>query len=174
MWPDLQHCWSSEPRLRSCALFGDGFGPGRSVLPNAEERDLLEVIVSDGGEVRLFCGRGSDCGPGLDRSWFIGERIVSGLALRVVDIAGAIARKVDFRGDWDFGFALTGIKGARTALVLESSLAAVGATPFPHDDYREMTRGTATEVASDPLAVVERLTDDLFAVLSRGRFRLRA
>jgi len=172
-WPDLQHCWSSEPRLRSYSLFGDGFGPGRSLRADAKERGLLEVSVSDDGEIRLFCGRGSDLGPGIAGGSFIGEWIVGGLALRVVEIARAIAQKTDFRGDWDFGFALSGIGGARTALVLENPLAAVGATPFPHDGYRETTRSSASEIAADPLAVVERLTDDLFAVLNRGHFRFR-
>lgn len=170
-WPDLQHCWLSEPRLRGFALFGDGFGAGRSLQPNAEERGLLEVIVSDDGEVRLFSGRGSDQ---VRAAWYIGEWIVGGLTLRVAEIANAIAEKADFRGDWDFGVALTGIRGARSSQVIENpfSLGQV-ATAFPEGEFRETTRGGAAEIAADRLAVVERLTDPLFAVLNRGRFSLR-
>jgi hypothetical protein len=169
-WPDLRHCWSAEPKLRGYALFGDGFGSGRAVLAGAEERGLLEVFVSDDGEVRLFSGRGSDQARG---DWYIGEWIVAGLALRVVEIARAIAQKADFRGDWDFALALTGIRGARSSQVIENPLSGVVATPFPEDGYRETTRARAAEITTDPLAVVERLNGPLFDVLTRGRFSLR-
>jgi hypothetical protein len=173
-WPDLRHCWNAEPRMRAWALFGDGFLAGRAVAPAAREGGLLEVIVSDDGDIRLYCGRGSEAGPG-DNGLLIGEWIVAGLALRVVEIARAISMEVDFRGDWDIAMALTGVRDARSSLPLEDPLAfrAAFASPFPEDEYRCATRATALEVSSSQLAVVERLTEDLFAVLNRGAFRLR-
>jgi hypothetical protein len=53
-------------------------------------------------------------------------------------------------------------------------VAALGSAPFPDDEYRQTTRASATEIASDPIDAVERLTEDLLAVVNRGRFGFRA
>jgi hypothetical protein len=170
-WPDIPQLYFAEPRPRGMALYGVGFLSGRRVAPTAAERELLEVALTDDGEIRLFCGRAAEAGP-RGEGWYLFEVIVSGLALRAAQVACVVADTCDFRGDWDFGLGVVGVRGAISGLVVANPLLYPAATPYPDDEYRSATRAAASELSAGPLAVVERLTEDLNAVLNRGSFRL--
>ena len=167
--PDFGHLSGNEVRLDGWATTA-GFGRGRSIRSGAEEDDLLEVMFTDDGGVRLFCSRGSvDGGNRLPGIRVLLEDVVYGLTRRILERLPAVAGTCDYAGDWQIGIAITNARGTRSAWNYENG--GLAGAPFPEDLYRATTSATALELASGPGAVVDRLMERLNWVLTEGRFR---
>jgi hypothetical protein len=85
---------------------------------------------------------------------------------RVIAIARAIADESDFRGSWDFGLGLNGVRGKCSESL---SWSATSIPPFTEDEYVRTTRATAEEMEISPAAIVERLGGRLARALGSAR-----
>jgi hypothetical protein len=121
------------------------------------ERNLLDLEVNEDGGLRLFCGRASDTVRNVE---YVIDSLVIGLTKRLVLIAETVAATTDWLGSWDFGVAVTGLRG-----LTSSHLAQHGqewlAAPYSEDEYRETIRATYERVVKDPDSIVADLTGQL-------------
>ena len=140
--------------------------PGREPSPEAKEDDYFEVELHENGGVRLFCSRASDSrGPdGKDKLAF--ETLIGGLTLRTVFIAQIVSEACGHFGSWDFGLAVTNLRGAVSWKVTERFLGT--AVPFSSEEYVQVARATLDEVLADPLQVATRLVGKLNRALNGG------
>jgi hypothetical protein len=164
--PDIRNAWTAAPVPEGYALRG-GSAEDLSIPDDAREVSIIELRLTLGGGVRIFCARGSDTYRGQR---FAVEAVIQGLAARVVQAAAVIAKECDFRGDWDAGLAVTNLLGTRSSLVLQDGSFELRARPYPAAEHRETLRATASEVALAPLEIARRLTDRMDRVLNERRF----
>jgi hypothetical protein len=164
--PDLPEIGDPSRRARGWALRSSRMGPGRTVeVPdpllhnnvNVEKR-LLDLEVNEDGGLRLFCGRASD--TLRDDVECVIEGLVIGLTKRLVLVAGTIAATTDWLGSWDFGIAVTGLRGL-VSLRLVQHGQDWPAAPFSEEEYRETGRATYERVVKDPDGIVTDLTGRL-------------
>jgi hypothetical protein len=145
-----------SPRARGAAAHTYCVTDDRTVQPNgnrpAEESDLLDVEVHEDGGVRLFCSRATDSRH--ERRLFI-TPLVFGLTRAVVRSAGVVAATADYVGSWDFGVAITNLRGAIPSDVAFDALARGWA--YSEETYRGTTRATFEDLHSDPDQIVDRL-----------------
>lgn len=134
---------------------------------DAEESGLIELRLTLDGGVRVFAARASDTSS---RGKTAVEGVIVGLAYRAAQAAAVISQECDFRGDWDLGLAITGLRGAISSEALHDIRFGMVAGPYPEDGYRASTRATAGEVGTTPLDIATRLTDRLNRVLNDRRF----
>jgi hypothetical protein len=118
---------------------------------------------------RIFAARASDTSS---RGKTAVEAVIVGLAYRAAQAAAVVSQECDFRGDWDFGLAVTDLRGAISSEALYDLQFAMVAGRYPEAGYRASTRASAGEVASAPLDIATRLTDRLNRVLNDRRFVL--
>jgi hypothetical protein len=129
--------------------------------PARRTREPLDTARSLGRwRSALFTGRGSD-ELGADRVRAVVDALVSGLTKRVVLSAASIAGSTQFLGSWDFGVAITRLRGTVSWETFDTF--GMWSTPrYSEDNYRETTRATYEEITQEPTRVVSRLL---------GRFR---
>jgi hypothetical protein len=164
--PDLPEIGDPSRRARGWALRSSRMGPGRTVeVPdpllhnnvNVEKR-LLDLEVNEDGGLRLFCGRASD--TLRDDVECVIEGLVIGLTKRLVLVAGTIAATTDWLGSWDFGIAVTGLRGLVSLRLVQHGQDWLAA-PFSEEEYRETVRATYERVVKDPDGIVTDLTGRL-------------
>jgi hypothetical protein len=165
--PDLPAIGDPTRRARGWALRSAGMTAGRDVqVPgglnalvsgvDAENR-LLDLEINEDGGLRLFCGRASDTLRNVD---YVIDGLVIGLTKRLVLVAETIANAAGWLGSWDFGVAVTGLRG-RTSLRLAQHGQDYLAAPFSEEEYRETVRATYERVVKDPDSIVADLTGRL-------------
>jgi hypothetical protein len=165
--PDLPTTGDPTRRARGWALRSAGMTAGRDVeVPRGlnavvdridVEKDLLDLEVNEDGGLRLFCGRASDT---LRNVEYVIDGLIIGLTKRIVLVAATIANTTGWLGSWDFGVAVTGLRG-RTSLRLTQHGQDYLAAPFSEDEYRETVRATHERLAKDPDSIVADLTGQL-------------
>jgi len=165
--PDIAEAFAAVATVDGYALRGGAIAPDGSVADGAYESGLIELRLTVDGGVRIFAGRASDTSG---RGKTAVEAVIVGLAYRAAQAAAVISQECDFRGDWDFGLAVTDLHGAVSGEALHDIRFAMVAGPYPEAGYRASTRATAGEVASAPLDIATRLTDRLNRVLNDRRF----
>jgi hypothetical protein len=164
--PDLPGIGDPTRRARGWALRSAGMTAGRDALPgglnalvggvDAENR-LLDLEVNEDGGLRLFCGRASDTMRKVD---YVIDGLIIGLTKRIVLVAETIANTTGWLGSWDFGVAVTGLRG-RTSLRLAQHAQEYLAAPFSESEYRETVRATYERLVKDPDSIVADLTGRL-------------
>ncbi len=132
---------------------------GPDALPGGVDLEtrLLDLEVNEDGGLRLFCGRASDTMRNVE---YVIDGLVIGLTKRIVLVAETIATTTGWLGSWDFGAAVTGLRG-RTSLRLAQHGQDYLAAPFSEDGYQETVRATYERVVKDPDAIVADLTGRL-------------
>ena len=166
-WPDVAAIGDPTRRARGWALRSEGMTAGRNAhVPSGitalvdkpdVEKNLLDLEVNEDGGLRLFCGRASDT---LRNVEYVIDALILGLTKRTVLIAETIATTTGWLGSWDFGVAVTGLRG-RTSLCLAQHGQDYLAAPYSEDGYQETVRATYERVAKDPDSVLADLTGRL-------------
>ncbi|MDP8930742.1 MAG: ATP-binding protein [Actinomycetota bacterium] len=157
---------SFSRRARGWALHTHELEPGRFMHPDAAESLLLDLEVNHDGMLRLFCGHASR--PISEGQGQVAiEAAILGLTKRLMLIAGNVAETCDFRGSWDVGVAVTGLRGKLSARLWETGNRLVAA-PYSEDEHFETVRVTWDELTQDPDRVVDRLLRALNLALNGG------
>ena len=168
---DFDRLGQARPRADGWSVSTFRIGPGRVVAPDQDEEGILDVEIGESGMLRLFCGGAS---RSIGRGWvqpglvtpqqavprYVFERLITGLTWRLVELAGRLSREALYLGNWQFGIAVTGLRGLRS---LEMAIYndAEFAEPYSADTYRESAVATAFEARDDPDAITHRLVDRL-------------
>lgn len=155
------------------AAVSSDFSATRVLEQNAGEDGILELEVDEDGSLRLFCSRGSHTralGPSRPASRWTFEELLAGLTWRVVRAAGLVADKTAYFGNWEFGVAMTNMRGA-TSWKIHSRLWSA-TLQYADDDYRAVTVATFAEVTDGRDAVVARLVGRLNRALNDGTLPL--
>jgi hypothetical protein len=164
--PDLPGTGDPTRRAQGWSLRSAGMTAGRDVEASGPdpllhridvEKNLLDLEVNEDGGLRLFCGRASDTLRGVE---YVIDGLVIGLTKRLILIAETVANSTDWLGSWDFGVAVTGLRGL-TSLHLAQHGQEWLAAPFSEDEFRETVRTTYERVVKDPDAIVSDLTGRL-------------
>jgi hypothetical protein len=121
------------------------------------ETRLLDLEVNEDGGLRLFCGGASKTMRNVD---YVIDSLVIGLTKRMVLVAETIAGTTDWLGSWDFGVAVTGLRG-RTSWRLAQHAQGYLAAPYSKGEYRQTVRATHERIVKDPDAIVADLTGRL-------------
>jgi hypothetical protein len=121
------------------------------------ETRLLDLEVNEDGGLRLFCGGASKTMRNVD---YVIDSLVIGLTKRIVLVAETIAGTTDWLGSWDFGVAVTGLRG-RTSWRLAQHAQGYLAAPYSKGEYRQTVRATHERIVKDPDAIVADLTGRL-------------
>ena len=171
--PDLPGLSDVSRRADGWALSSSSIRPGRTVeapgrdplLHKADvEKDVLDLEVNEDGGLRLFCGGASDTlrdeDDDDDDMECVIEGLVIGLTKRLVLVAEIIANTTSWLGSWDFGIAVTGLRG-RVSLRLVQQGQEYQAAPYSKEEYRETVRATYERVVKDPDSIVADLTGRL-------------
>jgi hypothetical protein len=169
--PDLPQLNDVSRRAQGWALSAPGIQPGRRLLsesdatsPAAAEHRLLDLEIGEDGRLRLFCGRASDkmsCRYTPDDAVeAVFESLILGLTKRLVLIATAVAETTDYLGQWDFGIAITGLRGLVSWRLVQRG-DTWAAAPFSENDYRQTVRVTFERLVNEPDSIVEDLTGRL-------------
>jgi hypothetical protein len=164
-WPDLPAIGNPTRRARGWALLSARMTAGRDVhvpgdfsaLKLDVEKSLLDLEVNEDGGLRLFSGRASDTMRNVE---YVIDGLVIGFTKRIVLVAETIATTTDWLGSWDFGVAVTGLRGL-TSLHLAQRGQDDLAAPFSEAEYRETVRATYERVVKDPDSIVADLTGRL-------------
>ncbi len=163
--PDIPSTNNVVRRARGWALSSDWIQPHRVASlqagrPSTDgEPRLLDLEINEDGGVRLFCARASDSRQtNIGQREFAIEAVILGLTKRVVLIAGVIAATTHYLGSWDFGIAITKLRGCQSALLMQGAWEGV---PFSEDDYRRSVRVTNERLVKEPDSIVEDLTGRL-------------
>lgn len=166
--PDYDDASQLYPRAAGAAASSHHVGPGR-VIRLTSERDIEEESIDvefhhDGG-IRVWMGRLSY------RHHERGEVVLVAGALRhtrrLLALTAAVADATGYLGNWDFGFAATGLRG-RHALRPN----AFGDSPV-YDVDRELrtTSATHAELTSRPGGITDRLVGHFLRTYAeRGTF----
>lgn len=165
--PDVVGISGVERRANGWAL--TSLGDGRVPDSNRKEGVLVDLEVREDGGIRLFCGRGSEHLPDLQE----GPRVVilnihHGMCWRVVQIADRVASTTRYVGNWDFGYAATGMLGSIEYVGFGGSSAG---RPYSEDVYRAATSATFAEISGDRGVVVSRLLGRLDRGVTGGPYR---
>jgi hypothetical protein len=133
---------------------------------------LLDLEVREDGGLRLFCGRGSgEVSPpggevGVKRVVF--EALVAGLTYRVIVAAVTVADSTRYSGAWDFGLAVTNLRGAYAYSLHDKFGMRFQDVPYSAPSYEQTVRVDTDVMASAPLEVLESLYGRLHRGLSGG------
>jgi len=164
--PDIPSISNVVRRARGWALSSDWIQPHRAApldagqpsIPDLEPR-LLDLEINEDGGVRLFCARASDSRQtNIGQSEFANEAVILGLTMRMVLIASVIAETTRYLGSWDFGIAITRLRGCQSDRLRQEGWEG---TPFSEDDYRHSMRVTNERLVKEPDSIVEDLTGRL-------------
>lgn len=165
--PDIAEAFAAVATVDGYALRDGAISADGTVGRDADESGLIELRLTLDGGIRVFAARASDTSS---RGKTAVEGVIVGLAYRAAQAAAVISQECDFRGDWDFGLAITDLRGAVSGEALRDIRFAMVAGPYPEEGYRASARATAGEIATAPLEIATRLTDRLNRVLNDRRF----
>ncbi len=158
--PDIANASSSCRRARGWAVHDYCISEARAVRPNGElaarEKHLLDMEVHEDGGVRLFAGRATDIVG--DAARFM-DVVVAGLVLRVVETARTVADTTGFFGSWQFGVALTNMRGAVSHEASMNFMA--NPSGFSESTYRRTCAATYEDLTTDVVAVASLLASPL-------------
>jgi hypothetical protein len=145
-----------SPRAHGYAAHTYCVTPERMIQSNgahaANESDLLDVEIGEDGGIRLFCGRATHERDG--QRLFIAA-LVEGHVASVLDAAVEVANASGYLGSWDFGVAISNLRGAVDHVAAFEMTRT--AWPFSEDEYAASTRATWAELDSAPEAILDRL-----------------
>ena len=113
--PNLGQPQGLERRAGGWAVTTYGFGPGRSLLPDAAEDHLLELELDEDGELRLFCGRASYLSRHDSGDHLAFEVLMIGLLRQLLGVVTAISESAEYVGSWDLAVAVQGLRGCTSA-----------------------------------------------------------
>jgi len=148
------------------ATRGDGWArtdysidDARGLTAKAEEKYLLEIELTEGGSVRVFCGRASDMN---NSTRLLFENLIVSLTSRAIALAAHAAEVCHYFGDWALGVEITGCRGAiswqRANWLTDDS-------GYPDDVYRALGRASSLELQDQPGRVVDKLVGRLLRTL---------
>ena len=169
--PNLGQPQGLERRAAGWAVTTYGFGPGRSLLPDAAEDHLLELELDENGELRLFCGRASYLSRSDSGNPLAFELLMIGLFRQLLGVVSAISESARYLGSWDFAVAVQGLRGCTSAELAQDFMSSCPV--FSADAYREGTRASIEELRQRPGEIANRLFGRLVRSLgSTGRPQL--
>jgi len=169
--PHLGQPQGLERRAAGWAVTTPGFGPGRRLIPDADEGHLLELEVDEDGALRLFCGRASYLSQRDSGTPLAFEALIVGISRQLLGLATAISESAGYRGSWDLAVAVEGLRGCISAELAQDVMSSCPV--YDANDYREGTRASIEELTQRPGGVAKRLLGRLVRSLgSSGRTRL--
>ncbi|MBA3780155.1 MAG: ATP-binding protein [Chloroflexi bacterium] len=144
--------------------FGGGLSMGRRAdgwsltrVDSVEQGDrILELVVTEEGEARLFSN-------GITRrhdNLLVNDVAVAGLTKRVVLTAQVVVAATRYLGLWDFGVAVTELRGA-TAMSLDGQLGLRSLPQYSDERYRRVIQVSGEDLERAPDEIVHRLLDRL-------------
>jgi hypothetical protein len=153
--PDFASLGRLSRRASGWAAHSAQIGSDGLLQAPFSENTLIQLEVSEGGRLRLFCGRGTDV---LDGETVLVDAVVTGLVKRIVLAANVVSVECGYLGSWDFGVALTRLRGS---ISFDRNRRLEDAPVYSEDEFKETTRGTHEEVFQASDAVVLRLVGRL-------------
>jgi hypothetical protein len=132
------------------------------------EDSVIELDVRDDGGIRFYSARATGFTGALH---VVFDAAVYGNLWRVIDAAAEIARQSGFVGNWQFGVALTGIRGA-ISHEWERRNWRGNSVAYANDEYIASVEVTFAELAGDYEPILRKLTDKLNRTLTEGRATL--
>lgn len=139
---------------------------GRRLQPDAEERELIDVEVTTGGQVTLFSGRGSDHHTPTRNDVILDGGIVT-LTRSVVTLAGLLGATAGYAGPWCAGLALTDLAGQPGFAALHGR--ACWRPPMTAAAYTRTIETSTAELHGHPEQVTRRLVDPLLDALGTNQ-----
>lgn len=127
-----------------------------SMVDNPER--LLELQLTDDGEVRVHCGRAvvfEDLGGGRVR-----EDQIIGMTYRAVQLAAAAGEEMNHAGFWDLVVFIDSLWGGYSS-ELSSGMPGPGGPAYSESEYEQMRRVNQSEMRDRPRRVVEELLSPL-------------
>lgn len=169
--PDLGSVTQPARRVDGAAMSSDGLTPDRIVDPErsyGDPEDIIEVEISEDGEVRLYTGRLSDALSSAGAQQVIFDEMPVVLTRQLVMMAGHVGRETGYRGQWLVGVAAVGIEGLQAYDDRSMFRSFAQAYPSGAGDYRSVLVATAEEVDQTPGRLTERLVGRLLRALGRS------
>jgi hypothetical protein len=163
--------WQVHFRANGWAAYDESsMTSARTIQRIFNESHLFDLELGEDGSLRVLCGRGSYTEK--DQRFAI-EYVIAGLTKRVVTAAKVISDECNYFDGWDFGLAVTNIKGSKSAALLGRQRGVISLMEtFPsysEQDYRQNTQATYEQLISDTDEVVEKLFGRLNRGLNQGR-----
>ncbi|HUP14771.1 MAG TPA: ATP-binding protein [Acidimicrobiia bacterium] len=173
LYPPFGSKWAPDfGDATNCTTRSDGWAAscydlqaGRQLASADREDHLLEIELSEDGEVRVFCGRASavaDPGRAPDVAVLF-DVLIAGLVYRSVQLAADVAAETGYLGDWAIGVAVVGAKGGGSWIRTQDFMTT--ATPYPADIYTQLTRSSTLELQDRAGLVTDRLVGRMLRTL---------
>jgi hypothetical protein len=140
----------------------------RTDLGYTHPEDVVEVELSEDGQLRLYTGRFSDVGTGPDRNQEVLDSLSAAYTRQLLAMAMHVGRESGYRGPWLVGVAATGIEGLpvhdprRWNTRVRPQAYAVGGGVF-----RNHLVATTEEIEQAPGTLTYRLVGRLLRALGR-------
>jgi hypothetical protein len=165
--PDPGDATGLTRRADGASLVGQEFLADGAVAEGSREDGLLEIAFGQSGEIRVFCGRGTDIPRGQDlyhNFHLVPQGDVIGWCYLVVGMAQNVAALTGFSGNWAFGLGISQLRGAQSwDRVIGGGMYAAAA--YNDDSYVEAATATLIEIEAAPHAIVERMAGRLLRAL---------
>jgi hypothetical protein len=121
------------------------------------EKGALIVEICENGQLRMMCGRATEDYNGK-RLMF--DDLVLGLTARILSLAEGVSHATGFLGSWDFGVAITMLRGAISNRRYSGGF--FPGPPYTADNYTASTRAALAEIEAGTGPVLERLLGRLY------------
>jgi hypothetical protein len=115
------------------------------------------VEICENGQLRMMCGRATEDYNGK-RLMF--DDLVLGLTARILSLAEGVSHATGFLGSWDFGVAITMLRGAISNRRYSGGF--FPGPPYTADNYTASTRAALAEIEAGTGPVLERLLGRLY------------
>jgi hypothetical protein len=155
--PSLTSASTHHRRAHGIAISSDEVRPDRTVRveqdPAKRAPKAVDLEVREDGGLRLFYSRASDTLPGGDQYLFM--MAIVGEAAGVIEAARTVSEQAAFRGSWQFGVALRGIRSL-VSYKLRHGVPEIGPR-FSEDVYDEVVEVDRSELVAPGSPILELL-----------------
>lgn len=130
----------------------NGWGARSRERPPAEERNLVELEITEDGLLQLMhLGAGARL---PESGLVVYESACLAMVHEMVSLATIVGQEIRFLGNWDIGVAITGLRGSRSYL---RAVKYMGGTVYNEFSYRKVVRATRPEMQTKPAIAVAKL-----------------
>lgn len=153
--------WAPTPSYASNVVnreYGLAWTSLRTEDDRIDEDSLVDVEFREDGSIHVLVGRlTADISRGTETGRFaIMDGLLVAYAIRIVNLAAAVAEATGYTGSWDFGLAGSGLKPA-PAYSSAINWRSFESSMYMSANYRESTRASRVETREQPAAVARRL-----------------